>query len=145
MNVLTRFNELYSDLAQLKLDELDSVYHKDIVFVDPIASHEGIAAVKNYFSSLLTETKSCSFKIHNIMEVSDANSSVSHVVLWTMTLCSKQLNKGKPVTLDGTSMLGINNDRIIFHKDFYDMGQMVYEHIPVVGFFVKKIKQRMAK
>jgi hypothetical protein len=53
-----------------------------------------------------------------------------------MTLTLK--DSDKQITLDGTTQLGVSDDSIIYHKDYYDLGEMVYEHVPILGFVVKK-------
>ena len=148
MNVLARFSALYDDLTSLDPSELDKVYHQDIRFDDPVTTHQGLVAVKLYFQKLLTNTESCRFTIHHVAKCVEQNDNqdtqFDHLVTWTMHLTTKSLNKGKPVNLDGSSLLAIREDRIIYHRDYYDMGQMVYEHVPILGFVIRKIKQKLA-
>lgn len=33
--------------------------------------------------------------------------------------------------------------KIVFHQDYWDAGSVVYERVPVVGWFVRKIKARV--
>ena len=49
------------------------------------------------------------------------------------------------ITLDGTTQLKVEDEKIIYHKDYYDLGEMVYEHIPLLGSIIKMIKRRLAK
>lgn len=35
------------------------------------------------------------------------------------------------------------DSRITHHEDFYDMGAMIYQHVPVLGWAVKKINSRL--
>lgn len=37
------------------------------------------------------------------------------------------------------------DDIIVYYKDYYDLGEMVYEYIFLLGYFVKKIKIRLVK
>ena len=144
MTLITRFRELYQDLASLQVDDLEGIYHTDIVFQDPVAIHEGIGQVKQYFERLLTNATHCTFTIHSIIDCHDNDENVEHVVVWTMMLKTPKLNNGQAITLDGTSVLKVRDDRICFHRDYYDMGQMIYEHVPILGAVVKKLKKRLA-
>jgi hypothetical protein len=147
MNVIERFCKIYTDLCKVSSDDLATIYGRDVVFIDPITTHKGLADVQHYFSNLLTQAQSCSFDIATIVACSNVHSSSSetsftHVANWTMTLT---LKKGrKVITLDGTTQLKVENDIITYHKDYYDLGEMVYEHIPVLGFVIKKIKKSMS-
>jgi hypothetical protein len=123
-----------------------------VVFDDPITTHVGLSNVKLYFENLLQNTESCFFVIHDIKLLSNSSdsdefkkqsTSFDYTVLWTMTFATKRLNKGNPIDVDGTSFLKIEDNKVIRHKDYYDMGQMVYEHVPLLGKIVKKIKHRL--
>lgn len=145
MRVLDKFKKMYSDLSELNVDDLATLYHPDIEFIDPITTHTGLSSVKGYFLNLLKTSETCTFTIHDTIENGSTMSSTHYVVVWTMHLRSKKLNKGNPITLDGTSLLSIKNDLIIYHRDYYDMGQMIYEHIPVLRHVILKIKSMLAK
>ncbi|MEQ3651904.1 MAG: nuclear transport factor 2 family protein, partial [Glaciecola sp.] len=76
MTAIQKFESFYTDLASMKIEQLASVYSNDVVFIDPIAAHEGINAVEDYFSKLLHNAKYCTFNIHEIQETKTNN----HVV-----------------------------------------------------------------
>jgi hypothetical protein len=142
MDVIERFCKIYTDICQISPEDLSSIYSDNVLFIDPITSHHGLAEVKGYFNNLLTQAKSCKFDIAHILSCGPNDSHVTHIANWTMKLT---LNKGdKLITLDGTTQLGIKDDIIVYHKDYYDVGEMVYEHVPLLGFVIKKIKSRLA-
>ncbi|TKB02987.1 nuclear transport factor 2 family protein [Alteromonas portus] len=147
MDVITHFCKIYTDICQISPVDLEGVYADDILFIDPITTHRGIEEVKNYFANLLTQAESCKFDIADIFtcskQISSRHSNVTHVVNWTMTLVLK--DNAKKITLDGSTQLSVRNNFIIYHKDYYDLGEMVYEHVPILGFIIKKIKGKLAK
>ena len=63
---------------------------------------------------------------------------------WTMKFTSSKMNKGKPISVDGITMLVIENDKITYHRDYYDLGQMLYENVPLLGLIIKRIKRSLA-
>ena len=140
MEIIEKFSRFYTDISSMQIDELSNIYEKNVVFIDPIATHKGIESVENYFSRLLKSAKLCEFTIHKKVPAGDD----SYVVNWTMSYTSNRLNKGKPVDVDGITILEIINNKIVFHRDYYDLGQMVYEHIPILGTFIKKIKRKLS-
>ncbi|WP_338518121.1 nuclear transport factor 2 family protein [Alteromonas gracilis] len=142
MNVISRFCKIYTDICQISPDDLATIYADNVLFIDPITTHHGLNEVKDYFDNLLIQAKSCKFDIAHVLCCESNDSKVTHVVNWTMALT---LNKGdKLITLDGTTQLGVKDDIIVYHKDYYDVGEMVYEHVPLLGFVIKKIKGRLA-
>lgn len=142
MTVLKRFSEMYSDVCQTSPEDLASIYADNITFIDPITTHHGLGAVQDYFASLLHQAQRCEFDIATIAQVSEPHGNFTHVVNWTMLLVLKQGDK--VITLDGTTQLTVEDDRIVYHKDYYDLGEMVYENIPLLGFIIRKIKKRLA-
>jgi limonene-1,2-epoxide hydrolase len=144
MDVIDRFCTVYSDLCQATPEDLASIYSNDVVFIDPIKAHRGLADVKSYFANLLDQAQRCHFDITTIIATQPSQSTnITHVVNWTMYLKVKK--HPSEITLKGTTQLSVFNDRIAYHRDYYDLGQMVYEHIPILRFFIKKIKARMAQ
>ncbi|WP_352109430.1 nuclear transport factor 2 family protein [Glaciecola sp. XM2] len=139
MSIIDQFSRFYTDLATMQVSELENIYSTDVVFIDPIAEHNGLAAVEQYFSKLLKNAKYCEFDIHYKNPVAEQG----YVVSWTMKFTSKRINKGRPVAVDGLTIINIQNDKIVFHRDYYDLGQMLYEHIPMLGRIIKKIKRSM--
>jgi hypothetical protein len=61
-----------------------------------------------------------------------------------MTFASPRLNGGRDVEVDGSSVLAICEDRITYQRDYYDLGAMVYEQLPVLGAVIRHIRGRMA-
>jgi hypothetical protein len=45
--------------------------------------------------------------------------------------------------LEGISHLRFG-EKIDYHRDYFDLGQMVYEQIPLVGRIIKTIKKRLS-
>ena len=140
MSTIEQFLMFYTDLESMKVEHLKNIYSKDVVFIDPIAHHKGLAAVEAYFSKLLKNAKFCVFTIHNTSATEDAG----YVINWTMRFTSSRINKGKPVSVDGITVLQLSDDIIVHHRDYYDLGQMVYEHVPLLGSIIKRIKRSLS-
>ena len=60
-----------------------------------------------------------------------------------MTYSHKQLNSGKPITVEGHSFIMGDDSKVTYHRDYVDLGQMLYEHIPVLGRLIQWVKKRM--
>ncbi|GGF75793.1 nuclear transport factor 2 family protein [Alteromonas lipolytica] len=142
MNFEQRFNLIYKDLLNTDTEELASIYHDDIIFVDPITTHQGLAAVKAYFARLLTSTEACEFDIHLMQDCrTPADANYDYLVEWTMRLTLK--NQSRLITVDGVSVLKLTDDKIIYHRDYYDLGEMVYEHIPLLKQVIHFVKKKL--
>lgn len=140
MAVLERFSVFYEDLSYDNLALLKDIYSQDVTFIDPVTEHKGLGPVKQYFERLLDNTEQCKCVISRIC--SDQH---VHMVQWQMTYRHPRLKKGGDVVVNGVSELHIVDDKIAYHRDYYDMGEMIYEHLPLLGWAVRHVKQRMAK
>lgn len=155
MNVIQKFESFYTNLASMKIEELASIYSDNVTFIDPIAAHSGIKTVESYFSKLLENAKYCTFIIHSVQKASDLNtiagdhiesdkdSKTNFVVNWEMAFTSERINKGRPIKVDGITQLKVVDNKIIYHRDYYDLGQMVYENVPLLGRIIKRIKRTL--
>lgn len=47
------------------------------------------------------------------------------------------------ISVRGVSHLQIAN-KVTFHEDFYDMGAMIYEQLPVIGGLTRWLRNRLA-
>lgn len=141
MTTIQRFCKLYETLHTISPDDLATIYSDDITFIDPITTHHGIENVKSYFSQLLAETDYCKFDILSVSETI-AQQPINYTVTWEMTL--KLEIRKSPISLQGVTLLKIANNRIVYHRDYYDLGEMVYENVPVLRWFILKIKKRLA-
>jgi hypothetical protein len=139
MDVLDRFERFYQELGHGSASHLADVYDEEIIFIDPVAEHEGLPALTGYFQNLMQNCRSCRFD----MTIHRLRPSTAFVT-WTMSFEHAHLRGGKPIVVDGVSQLDIVGDKIIRQRDYYDMGAMIYENVPVLGFVVTGLRRRMA-
>lgn len=132
------FKALYQTFNSNTLLRLPWVYSPDIAFKDPIHQLQGLAALTAYFEEFCNPDTQCSFEFRNQL-VSDGQAFFQ----WQMHYRHPSLKKGKMLTLDGGSLIKFNS-HIYYHEDFYDMGAMIYQHIPVLGWALKKVNARLA-
>ncbi|MBN1956858.1 MAG: nuclear transport factor 2 family protein [Desulfuromonadales bacterium] len=137
MKHLEHFKTVYQELNRDSLDKLESIYAPDIHFIDPAHRIKGFESLSSYFSSLYQNLDSIIFTFET--EIVSGN----HVVLtWSMKFSHPRIAKGRPVCVEGCSWLEFNNDgKVIFHRDYFDMGAMLYEHLPLLGRIITKIKR----
>ena len=135
-----QFETLYRVLDTSSIDAMQAVYDDAVVFTDPVHQIQGLAALQAYTEKLLANVKACGFDCqHWVVEGDDA------VVQWVMHLRHASLRGGAPIALKGVSRLHRNaQGKIDEHEDFYDLGAMVYEHVPLLGALIRGVKHRLA-
>lgn len=118
---------------------IDSFYAPDVQFIDPMGEIRGREKVKAYYQKMYKDVTAIRFDFSD--EIVQGN---DHVVTWTMYVQAKNLNGGEPVSLPGISHIRFQNGLAAYHRDYFDMGVFVYEHIPVLGRLIRFIRGRLA-
>jgi hypothetical protein len=139
MKHLDTFLNTFNQLDKTSLNLLDTLYHPDICFIDPAHTLNGLPALKQYFFSLYENVESIRFTFDVRMQ-----SGGQAFVTWTMEISHPRLAKGLPVAVQGCSCLTFAPDgRVIRHQDYFDLGAMIYEHLPLVGGLIRTVKKRL--
>ena len=140
---ISRFSDFYQQFDAGGLANISAVYADDIVFEDPVHCIAGLQKMTCYFEKLMANTDQCSFAIDRIVE-NETEQGGEAFVRWDMTLCHPKLQSGRPITVPGVTYLKFGKQRIHYHRDYFDLGQMLYEQLPVLGVIVRQIKSRLA-
>jgi hypothetical protein len=138
MTLQERFNTFYQSLDMESLQGLGQIYHPHVTFADPVAVHQGLLTLDAYFRKLLKGCDQCNFVVGK-QWFGESEAFVN----WTMIFSSSRLNSGKIIEVDGSSVLSIRSDLVEYQRDYYDMGAMVYEQLPILGPIVRYIRGRM--
>jgi limonene-1,2-epoxide hydrolase len=134
-----RIEKAFNDLNLNTLDSLDSFYDENIEFSDPIVKVKGLKAAKNYYAHVYKNVTQIKFEFKHIHCDGD-----HYFAKWFMHLQVKGLNGHKPYTVEGISELQFgSNNKVIFHRDYLDIGAMVYERLPIIGSLIQKIKSKL--
>ncbi|MCW6569830.1 nuclear transport factor 2 family protein [Yersinia ruckeri] len=136
--LLARFTQFYTTLDAARLVDLSDVYHRDIHFIDPVGEHQGLSSLEAYFQRLISKLNTCCFTLTDIQH---HDQQVS--VCWQMAYAHPRLHRGALLRLEGVSLLRFTEQRIIYQRDYYDMGAMLYEHIPLIGGVILQLKKRL--
>ena len=132
--------KFFNSLNQETMDLVNIFYHPNAKFYDPIGNHEGVNSIKKYYAGIYEPVTKIKFDYD---EPFMNNEQLAFP--WKMTYCSSKLNKGKPIVVNGISRIKFDpvTHQAIYHRDYFDMGQMVYEEVPLLGSVVKWIKNKL--
>lgn len=120
------------------LEMLPEIYTQDVEFIDPVERIRGILALKTYFRRQAEGLNYCKFRY--VGELVGQNRAY---ISWEMVFSHPKLAGGKELILPGMSEIHFTQ-KIYYQRDSYDLGAMLYEHLPLLGFAVRKLKQRLS-
>lgn len=136
---LEDFCAFFNKLDNTCTEKLYEVYTEDIVFNDPLHHIEGRDALEGYFAAMYENVAHCQFVYHRRQRQGN-----QAFVTWTMTFVHPRLAGGRPIEVDGCSALTFADDgRVSRHRDYFDAGAMLYEHLPLMGRVIRWLKQRL--
>jgi hypothetical protein len=138
---MEKFLAMYKDLSSENLHILQDVYSTDIRFIDPAHEINGLGTLTEYFSTLYQNVISIGFDFKDVVRQHN-----SCYLQWDMSFRHKSLAGGRTILVSGTTFLRLNNDhKVCFHRDYFDLGEMLYENLPLLGRLVTTIKGRLGK
>lgn len=137
-SVINRFVDYYARLDQQSPAALAALYDPHAMLIDPFGEHRGLMAIQGYFTHLLNNVEHCRF-------ITDAPVYDGHrfALTWVMDWSHPRIAGGETLTLPGCSMVEVGDERIVLQRDYYDAGEMIYEHLPLLGWAVRRVKRRV--
>lgn len=135
-SVVDDLKETFATADKLSTDDLLGIYTNEIVFVDPLGRIEGLDNLGHYFSGVYKNVISCRFDYLEECRLDNRTS-----IKWDMYFRHPKLKGGQEITVRGVSLLEFA-DKITYHEDIYDVGSLIYEHVPLVGGPVRFLKKR---
>lgn len=119
------------------LETLDLFYDKKVHFLDPVVNIKGLAALKKYYSHAYKNLIKIEFDFKNFIVEDFWVSAV-----WVMTIQVKNINSEKPYEVQGCSQIQFNRQGLVcYHRDYFDLGELIYEKIPVQGNLIRGFKK----
>ncbi|SDU20610.1 nuclear transport factor 2 family protein [Halopseudomonas salegens] len=138
--VAERFAQGFAALNKDNLSQLAELYHEDMVFTDPLHEIHGLAAMQAYCANLYANVTHIAFAFHHCQQLSDTEA----VLRWTMTYQHPRLQRGQPIAVEGCSFVQFRGDKVCRHRDYFDAGALLYEHLPLLGRLIAWLKRRLA-
>ncbi len=139
-HLVEKSKDFFHKLNKDTLGLVDQFYDPNIHFQDPIHELKSAKEIKDYYGKLYKNVRAIRFVFTSEME---SGSSVA--LFWQMYLTTDALNGGKEYRVDGMSKIDFGaNGLATYHRDYFDMGDFVYERIPVVSNLIRFIRGKMA-
>lgn len=136
---LRQFAERFAGLDASNLDRLGELYSDDILFRDPLHEVRGLPAVRGYFGELYANVSELRFDFYGF----DQSAEGEGYLRWTMSYRHPRLRGGELIRVEGCSHLRWR-DKVYQHRDYFDAGALLYEHLPILGRVIAWLKGRLA-
>ena len=139
LTVPQKVRNLYLRFDRKTLDSLADICSDDVQFRDPLHAVNGLINLTSFYTAMMGNLIECRLEFHHSMEMTTRGEAI---LFWTMHYRHKKLAGGKLLELTGNTHL-LFNDKVYYQRDYFDAGSMLYEHIPLMGFAIRKIKKKV--
>lgn len=137
--IVEQFKSTYQNMNASNIESIEQLYAEEIQFTDPFHQVNGLRALKDYFEELYQNVESIQFEFGSCLSQNDG-----FFIEWQMTVRHPKLNKAQPVVVPGATLFKVDeSEKIVFHRDYFDAGVMLYEQIPLLGRIIKWVKQKI--
>lgn len=132
-----RIQRYYENVTQDSVDALTGrLYSADAYLCDTLHIARGAEQIEAYFLKTAERV--------SVMEVTILGYSASGPEVytrWRMTIAADALDDGRPVTTYGISHLRFDHEgKVILHQDFWDASAGFFEHLPVLGGIIQRVR-----
>jgi hypothetical protein len=136
--LLPQVKLFYEQFSTATIARLDDIYTPDIEFRDPIHVIHGGLRLKGYLRRMAN-----SLSHYKMRYLDETVTDYGAYLTWEMDYAHRSLGGGKIITVRGMSRL-LFTSKVYYHEDSYDLGALLYEHIPGLGFATRRVKQHVA-
>ncbi|MEE4330540.1 MAG: nuclear transport factor 2 family protein [Wenzhouxiangella sp.] len=137
---LENFSASFSDLTREDLGErIESLYAENLYFNDTIHTFHNRDQLRDY---MVKTGKGLDESVVKIDQVIRDDRDV--FVRWTMEFKTRVAGKKVHSKSIGMTQLRFNEEgQIVLHQDFWDSGNALFAHLPIVGFVVRSARNQM--
>jgi len=134
---IERFVALYTSYTEDNIrSNVRDLYAPHAYYRDSFTDLQGIEDIEAYLIEGTHMMHDLTFDLQDV-----AVHEGDYYFRW-ITKFSLKRKKGEIIHFPGMSHVRFNKEgRIVFHQDFWDAG-IIYERMPVVGFFIRWLKRR---
>lgn len=138
---LERFARFFSDFSPGRIERLlPETYAEDVVFDDTLKTVRGRDALAHYLGESAAAVEACEVGILD----RSSNGEGDYYLRWRMMIRFRRFRRGQDTHSIGMSHLRFNGEgRVVYHQDYWNAADGLFEHIPVIGHLIRAVKRRV--
>ena len=129
----------YGKFTADTIAQLNTVYTQDVEFRDPVHTVNGSLALKHYLRGMAANLRQ-----YHIRYLDEHIGEHSAYLTWELDYSHRFIKRGAVITVRGMSHVKFTG-KIYYHEDSYDLGALLYEHLPGLGAVTRRLKKRMGR
>jgi steroid Delta-isomerase len=139
LEAVTRF---FETLSEQSITDIASLYSADAYFKDPFNEVRGVAQITDIFRQMFIQVSEPRFRVTGAIQ-NQAEVHGEAFLLWEFSFRFKRFKTDQVQTVRGSSHLRFDTQgKIMFHRDYWDAAEELYEKIPLLGGLMRMLKRR---
>ena len=137
---IERFQGLLSDFKAPDFrSRIREVYAEDAFFNDTLKTVRGVEEVEGYLAASADAIEKGTVEFLDLV-AGDGN----YYFRWEMTIRFKRFARGEDKRSVGMTHVRFDREgKVVLHQDFWDSSGGLFEHVPVLGWMLRRAKKRL--
>jgi len=137
---IERFQNLLSDFKAPDFRaRIREVYAEDVFFNDTLKTVRGVEEVEEYLAASAEAIDKGTVEFEDL--VADGG---NYYFRWVMTLRFQRFARGEDKRSVGMTHVRFDGaGKVVLHQDFWDSTGGLFEHVPVLGWMLRRAKKRL--
>ena len=130
----------FEHLTPASVAQLDQIYTENAYFKDPFNEFEGIKDIKRVFGHMFVALNEPRFEV-----TAQFGKGQEAFLSWNFLFRFKDTQPEVQQCIRGSTHLKFAADgRVVYHRDYWDAAEELYEKIPYLGGLMRWIKRKAA-
>ncbi|MFZ6711301.1 nuclear transport factor 2 family protein [Undibacterium sp. TC9W] len=137
---LDKLVNFFESITLAACQDLSGVYTEDAYFKDPFNELRGPPAINQVFQHMFVQVHEPRFRITSTVLQGD-----TAFLVWDFLFSMKNFNAAPQCIRGSTHIRFAEDGRVSFHRDYWDAAEELYEKLPVLGSFMRFLKNQARK
>ncbi len=137
---LDKLVNFFESITLAGCQDLSGVYTEDVYFKDPFNELRGLPAINQVFQHMFVQVHEPRFRITSTVLQGD-----TAFLVWDFLFSMKNFNAAPQCIRGATHIRFAEDGRVSFHRDYWDAAEELYEKLPVLGSFMRFLKNQARK
>ncbi|MGS0742265.1 nuclear transport factor 2 family protein [Glaciimonas sp. GG7] len=133
---LLRLVKFYETLTIANVTLLDQIYAPDAWYKDPFNELTGLPAIKHLLTHMFAQVDAPRFVVTQYMQQDD-----TAFTAWEFHFRMKRFSTAEQCIRGATHFRFNADELVIYHRDYWDAAEELYEKLPILGSFMRVLKR----
>ena len=136
---LATLRRFFETISPASVGEIGRVYAPDAWFKDPFNEVRGVPAIEQIFRHMFEQVDEPRFVIHDAVIQGEQG-----FVTWDFRFRMRRFNRAEQVIRGASHLRFDAAGLVVFHRDYWDAAEELYEKLPLLGGLMRFLRRRAA-